>query len=178
MLRPEHDPAGRVVVLHQASGCESRHGKQAGAPCSRLRAWREIVPSERSVESPWLAVWLAGGERSCGPSASESLQPREIRAERRRGRARHFRAKATDCVSETGATQDSSGVGKAARSDGVMRNRRGPTRRPTSGEGGPYKPKVKGGRAERESEGSVVPRKAVKAAGGKRPYFRRAGDWG
>jgi group II intron reverse transcriptase/maturase len=41
-----------------------------------------------------------------------------------------------------------------------MRNRRDPTRRPTSGKGGSYKPKVKGCRAERESEGLVVPVKA------------------
>ena len=178
MVRPERDSPDGVVVLHQSSGWESRHGKQAGAPCSRLRASGEIVASERSVESPWRAVGLAGGERSCGPNAGESLQPREIGAERRRGRARHFGVKATDCVCGTGATQDSSGVGKAARSEGVMRNRRDPTRRPTSGEGVPYKPKVKGDRAERESEGPIVPGKAVKAAGGKGPCFRRAGDWG
>jgi retron-type reverse transcriptase len=41
-----------------------------------------------------------------------------------------------------------------------MRNRRDPTRRPTSGEGGVYKPRAKGRRAERESEGLVVPVKA------------------
>jgi group II intron reverse transcriptase/maturase len=41
-----------------------------------------------------------------------------------------------------------------------MRNRRDPTRRPTSGEGGVYKPTVKGRRAERESEGLVVPERA------------------
>ncbi len=40
-----------------------------------------------------------------------------------------------------------------------MRNRRDPPRRPTLGEGGLYTPKVKGGRAERESEGPVVPTK-------------------
>jgi group II intron reverse transcriptase/maturase len=41
-----------------------------------------------------------------------------------------------------------------------MRNRRDPTRQPTLGEGGVYKPTVKGHRAERESEGLVVPVKA------------------
>lgn len=41
-----------------------------------------------------------------------------------------------------------------------MRNRRDPTRRPTSGEGGVYKPTVKGRRAGRESEGLVVPARA------------------
>jgi hypothetical protein len=178
VLRPEHDRHGRVMVLYQASGCESRHGRQAGAPCSRLRATGESPASERSVESPEWVVGPAGGERSYGPSASESLQPREIGAERRRGRARHVGAKATDCVCWTGATQDSSGVRETARSDSLVRNRRDPTRQPTSGEGGPYKPTAKGDRAERESEGLVVPGKAAKAAGGKGPCFRRAGDWG
>jgi hypothetical protein len=40
-----------------------------------------------------------------------------------------------------------------------MRNRRDPPRQPTLGEGGLYKSKTKGGRAERESEGLVAPKK-------------------
>jgi hypothetical protein len=38
-----------------------------------------------------------------------------------------------------------------------VRNRRDPSRRPTSGAGGPYKPMVKGDRVGRESEGFIVP---------------------
>jgi hypothetical protein len=57
----------------------------------------------------------------------------------------------------TGWGQDTSGVWRAARSEGSTRNRRGPTRRPASGEGVPYKPSAKGGRGGRESEGLVVP---------------------
>jgi hypothetical protein len=38
-----------------------------------------------------------------------------------------------------------------------MRNRRDPSWRPTSGEGGPYKPTAKEDRAGRESEGFIVP---------------------
>jgi len=56
-----------------------------------------------------------------------------------------------------GGTQDASGVGRRAGGDGSTRNWRDPPRRPTSGEGGPYKPKAKGDRAGRESEGPVVP---------------------
>ncbi len=56
--------------------------------------------------------------------------------------------------------QDSPGVRRRARDDSSTRNRRDPTRRPTSGEGGPHKPKAKGGRAGRESEGLVVPQRA------------------
>jgi hypothetical protein len=39
-------------MLYQTCGCESRHGKPAGAPCSRLRPRGEIPWAERSVESP------------------------------------------------------------------------------------------------------------------------------
>ena len=39
-------------MLYQTCGCESRRGKPAGAPRSRLRARGEIRPSERSVKSP------------------------------------------------------------------------------------------------------------------------------
>jgi hypothetical protein len=53
---------------------------------------------ERSVESPSVAVWQPGGEQSSGPNVCEPLQPREIGAERRRGRAGHFAAKARDWV--------------------------------------------------------------------------------
>lgn len=88
------------------------------------------------------------------------MQPREIRAERRGGRANHFRAKATDCACGTGGAQDTSGVEKTARSDSLVRNRRDPPRRPTSGEGDAYKPEAKGRRVERESEGLVVPKKS------------------
>lgn len=73
---------------------------------------------------------------------------------------------------ETGGAQDASGVQKTARSEGLERNRRDPTPRPTSGEGGAYKPEVaKGRRAERESEGLTVLRmsRAKTAAEGKSP---------
>ena len=164
---------------YQPGGCESRHGRQAGAPCSRLRALGEILATERSVRSPSASVGTAGGERSCGPNRNEPLQPRDIGAERRGGRARHFRVKATDCVCRAGkAAQDSTGVRRAARSEGLVRNRRDPTRPPTSGKDPGYKPSAKCQGAGRESEGLVVPVKAVKAARGKGPCFGRAVERG
>ena len=39
----------------------------------------------------------------------------------------------------------------------LIRNRRDPSWRPTSGEGGSYKPTAKWNRAGRESEGFIVP---------------------
>jgi len=62
-------------------------------------------------------------------------------------------------VPRTGGAQDASGVRERARRESLMRNRRDPTRQPTSGKGGLHKPKAKGGRVERESEGLIVPKK-------------------
>ena len=53
--------------------------------------------------------------------------------------------------------QDTPGVWRRARADSTARNRRDPTRRLTSSEGRPYKPRVKGAGVGRESEGFVVP---------------------
>ena len=53
--------------------------------------------------------------------------------------------------------QDAHGVWRRARQQSLMRNRRDPSRRPTLGEGGSYKPMAKGNRAGRESEGFIVP---------------------
>jgi hypothetical protein len=59
-----------------------------------------------------------------------------------------------------------------------MRNRRDPSRLPTSGEGGPYKPTVKGDRAGRESEGFIVPLTPPDKGGrGKEPCFGYGRVW-
>src|SRR4029079_3962634 len=90
---------------------------------------------------------------------------------RRSGRARHVRVKATDCACWTGdAAQDTSGVRRRARRDRRVRNRRDPPWRPTSGKDRSYKARPKATGVRRESEGLIVPRKAVKAVGGKGPW--------
>ncbi len=147
MVRPEK--------LFQACGWKSRLGRYAGAPSSRLRLEEETPKAERSVESPRWAI-STGGEQSCGPNESEPLQPREIGAERRRGRADHVAAKATDWAKATGGAQDPPGVGKAARSDSLERNRRDPTWPPTFGKDPGYKSSTKCQGASRESEGLIV----------------------
>jgi len=53
--------------------------------------------------------------------------------------------------------QDTHGVWRRARQHSLMRNRRDPSWRPTSGEGDSYKPTAKWNRAGRESEGLIVP---------------------
>ncbi len=74
--------------------------------------------------------------------------------------------------------QDAHGVWRRARQHSLIRNRRDPSWRPTSGEGGSYKPMAKGNRAGRESEGFIVLTTPVEKAGrGKEPYFGRVGVW-
>ena len=61
----------------------------------------------------------------------------------------------------TGAVQDTSGVGGRACDEGRARNRRDPSPRTRSGRSVADKPSAKQRRAERESEGLVVPSRAA-----------------
>jgi len=72
------------------------------------------------------------------------------------------------------------GVRAAARRQGTVGNRRDPSGRSESGQGAPYKPKAKLAAAQRESEGVVVPKRAVddNAAGGKNPWGGHGGGEG
>ena len=93
-------------------------------------------------------------------------------------RAEHVAAKATFAVrkSEAAPAASPAGVWGAARAQGSMGNRRDPSARPRSGQSGAYKPKVKSRRAQRESEGVVLPMMVAtnNAAGGKDPCFGHA----
>jgi hypothetical protein len=128
------------------------------APCSRLRATSEMAASERSVESRKRGIGLVEREQSCGPNESESLQPREISNRKVGWPSRSCRGEGNRLrTAVAGEPQDTPGVREGARSEGLVRNRRDPPRRPTSGEGGGYKRNAKCHRAGRESEGLVVP---------------------
>src|SRR5580692_9570573 len=72
------------------------------------------------------------------------------------------------------------GVWRAARAHSLGRNRRGPSAWPASGKDRWYKPMVKAGGGQRESEGVVVPVIGVQhnAPGGKGPHFDHAGGEG
>jgi hypothetical protein len=85
------------------------------------------------------------------PAASSELQ--------RESRASHVNAKAMSAAQPSGAASAAGlpGVGGAAREQGSERKRRGPSARPLSRQGVPYKPSVKSGAAQRESEEIVVP---------------------
>ncbi len=144
----------------------------AVAPCSRPRAAGEILSSEWGVESPPVAVWLPGGEQVRRPSIMRTLQPRDINT-RKVGLAEPLMSRRRQqTASGIGAMQGARGVWRRACGHSLMRNRRDPSRRPASGEGGPYKPTAKGDRAGRESEGLIVPLTPVANAGrGKGPCF-------
>lgn len=177
MVRPERRaPRGGNSCCVELAGA-SPAAVSAGAPRSRPRAARETEPSERGVESPQAAVRLPGGEQIRRPSEERTLQPRDINS-RKDGLAEPLisRRRQQTASGRTGAMQDARGVWRRACGDSSMRNRRDPSRRPASGEGGCYKPKVKCNRAGRESEGPVVPLTPVEKAGrGKGPCFGRGG---
>jgi hypothetical protein len=158
MVRPDRTAAqsGGGSCCIELAG-ESPAAVSAGAPRSRPRAWEEILPSEWGVESPQRVVRRVGGEQVRRPSVSEPYSPVTYTPERSGRPSRSFPGEGNrlhQC--QTGAVQDARGVGRRACGHSSVRNRRGPSRRPTSGEGGPYKPSVKGDRAGRESEEPVV----------------------
>jgi hypothetical protein len=160
MVRPDESlilPDWDSCCIELAGG--SPAAVSAGAPRSRPRVKRETSASEWGVECPREVYGFMEGSKSAGPAMSEPCSPVTRTPERSGGRAAHATAKATDCICEiSGGMQDARGVWRRACGHSWVRNRRDPSRRPTSGEGGPYKPTVKGDRAGRESEGFIVPR--------------------
>jgi len=129
-----------------------------GEPGSRPRSRRENAAAKRGVTG------LCGGSNATGrngvnATASTKFQPKGVRE----GRAAHVTAKATDRTRrDPGRVLDLSGVWATARGERQTRNRRDPTWRPTSGKDQAYKAEPKMLGARRESEGSILPRKAGK----------------
>jgi len=113
-----------------------------------------------------------GPQREVKPAASSKKQSGS--------RAAHFTAKATPDTPEPERVSGSGGVWGAARVEGGVRNTGDPSAWPSSRRARPYKPRVKSGGVQRESEGAVVPERAVQqnAAGGKGPCGGRVGGGG
>ena len=149
MVRPE-----RCALL----ASESLARVSAGALGSRPQPEGEILWAERGVKS------LYGGSKEAGrnkvkAAASSDYQPKGVWE----SRTAHITAKAIDNPLEPERGWISPGSQAVARFERRTRNRRGPTRQPTSGKDRAYKagePKSRG--AGRESEGFVVPGKACK----------------
>jgi hypothetical protein len=111
-----------------------------------------------------------GPQHEVKPAASTHLQPA--------GRAAHVTAKATSLERDPKREGDCGGVWGAARVQGQVRNVRGPSARPESGQACSYKPKAKSRSAQRESEGIVVPDGAAHAAPTKAVRHNAAGGKG
>ena len=146
-----------------------------GAPGSRPQVLEGDLRARAGRQKPVRRREPRSGEQARGaqhevkPAASTDLQPA--------GRAAHVTAKATSPERDPKRAGDCGGVWGAARVQGPVRNVRGPSARPESGQASSYKPKAKSRSAQRESEGIVVPdgatasTKAVRhnATGGKGP---------
>jgi hypothetical protein len=110
------------------------------AGCRKLVSQRELCNGKQA----------RGPQHEVKPAASSKLQLGS--------RAAHVTAKAMSVAFDPKRVMGSDGVGGAARVQGDVRNRRGPSDQPSSRRSDPHKPKVKAVADQRESEGVVVPR--------------------
>jgi len=113
-----------------------------------------------------------GPQHEVNPAASSYLQSGS--------RAAHFTAKVKSATPRPEGVAGSGGVRGAARVEGGERNTRDPSAQLSSQRTDSYKPKAKSSGVQRESEGAVVPRRAVEqnTEGGKGPCGGRAGGGG
>lgn len=189
------------MVRHEAKARLNPHGRGGAAACCACPTGGSPVPvgvgapgsrpqvSEGDLcaragrqkpvkrRKPFSGEQARGPQHEVKPAASTDLQPA--------GRAAHVTAKATSPGRDPKRAGGCGGVWGAARVQGHVRNVRDPSVQPLSGQAGSYKPKAKSSRAQRESEGIVVPdggaqapsSKAVRhnAAGGKDPCGGHAG---
>ena len=161
-----------------ASGCSSPAGASPasvspGAPSSRPQVSTEKSVAQAGCQKPLRRKPVRGPQHHVKPAASTDSQSES--------RADHVAAKAMSAVSQSGDhAAGLGGVGGAARVQGDGRNTRGPSAPPWSGQRDSYKPTAKASRAQRESEGVVVPRIVVtnNATGGKGLCFGRARNEG
>lgn len=177
MVRPHESGGPRSEEL--LSCCTDPAGASpapvsTGAPGSRPQARGESPASRAGRQEPLRRERARGPQHEVNPAASSE--------EQWGSRAAHFTAKATSAAQGSGRESAAGppGVWGAAREQGLMRKRRDPPAPPSSRQGAPYKPKVKAGAAQRESEGTVVPMMATtnNATGGKSPWGGRAGKGG
>ena len=167
MVRPD-ERLRRSSLIEPAGASPARTG--IGPSGSRPAARGEIAVAEAGCRKPLRREQARGPQHQVKPAASTEEQCGS--------RAEHVAAKAmfAERRSEAAAAASPAGVWGAARVQGSMRNRRDPSARPMSGQGGAYKAMLKSRRAQRESEGAAVLAMAVQnnAAGGKGPCFGHA----
>ncbi|MEO7742534.1 MAG: group II intron reverse transcriptase/maturase [Usitatibacter sp.] len=179
MVRPEDSVSGEAQAEARAEACCNEPAGAsparviAGEPDSRPQVRGENLEARAGRQKPAVRrKQESGPQHEVKPAASSDLQ--------RESRDGHFASKATPAAPSPECAAGFPGVWGAARSQGSVRNRRDPSAQPESGQGGSYKPSAKSSRAQRESEGAVVPSMAVanKAVGGKGPCGAGAGEGG
>src|ERR1700736_5455543 len=141
-----------------------------GAPSSRPQANGGDPAARAGRQKPARRRKPLSGEQAHGPQ--HEVKPAASTKKQSGSRAAHVTAKATLPAGVPEPVGGPGGVRGAARVQGSARNTRGPSARPPSRQARPYKPKAKSGRAQRESEGTVVPviATANNVAGGKGPW--------
>jgi len=168
MVRPDERSSDRSRYTEPAGVSPARTG--IGPSGSRPPARGEIAVAEAGRRKPLRREQERGPQHHVKPAASTEEQCGS--------RAQHVGAKATfvDGESDAAPAASPAGVWGAARAQGSVWNRRDPSAWPLSGQSGAYKPKAKSRRAQRESEGVVVPMRVVtnNATGGKGPCFGHA----
>ncbi len=136
-------PTGESPVPVGVGAPGSRPQVVEGDLCARAGRQKPVKRRE-----PFSGEQARGPQHEVKPAASTDLQPA--------GRAAHVTAKATSPERDPKREGDCGGVWSAARVQGQVRNVRGPSARPKSGQACSYKPKAKSRSAQRESEGIVV----------------------
>lgn len=126
-----------------------------GAPDSRSQARGEIPVSQAGRQKPNERRKPQGGKQARGPQ--HKVKPAASTNRQFGSRAAHFTVKAMSVASVPKHATGPDGVRGAARVQGGVRNRRGPSDQSSSRQSEPYKPKVKAEAGQRESEGVVVP---------------------
>jgi hypothetical protein len=168
MVRPDERSSDRSRYTEPAGVSPARTG--VGPSGSRPPARGEIAVAEAGRRKPLRREQEHGPQHQVKPAASTEEQCGS--------RAEHVAAKAMLAVrkSEAAPAASPAGVWGAARAQGSVWNRRDPSARPPSGQDGSHKPTVKSSRAQRESEGVVLPTMVVtnNATGGKGPCFGHA----
>jgi hypothetical protein len=160
---------------------ESPTPVSVGAPGSRVAASGEILGVEADRrkplrgEQPYLVASQA--HRASGVGPQHEVKPAASSEEQSGSRAAHLTAKAISGALVPKRASGPGGVRGAALTEREVRNTRGPSSRPPSRRAASISQRVKGCRAERESEGIVVVeiRAQQNARGAKGPCFGRVG---
>ena len=162
MVRPEERRRRSARAQRCRSSCWTPPGGVSpppvsiGAPDSRSQVRGEIPVSQAGCQKPNERRKSQGGEQARGPQ--HKVKPAASTDLQSGSRAAHFTAKAMSVAFTPRYVAGSGGVWGAARVQGGVRNRRGPSDQSSSRQSDPYKPKVKAEAGQRESEGVVVPR--------------------